>query len=221
MLKRLGEGATELYNEYSEVIVKLIDELASINMINFHYNKTALNKLVGYANERAYIINKLEFLITNNKVQDNKFTNDLDNYTLTRLEMLKVYTDMIIYLLIIDFGLLENILLAFVQQKKKHNNVTISGEEPLTLLLGALEKLVPNNGLCNFINSDLRNALAHFWYWVEGDKFYYCDNPWFTSPKELEPIELLTEFHKLNLLTKCIIERGKTRIDKIKSKNGS
>lgn len=207
-MKRLGEDRTELYKHYCQVVTKLIDDLAAVNMLNFEYN-AAIRKLAEYANNRANLINKLEEVVKNPPINAGG---------LTKLDFMKLYVDMIIYLLIIDYGLLENVLLSFVQQKKRYNNVTISGEETLTKLLQALEKIIPNNGLKSLVNTNLRNALTHFWYWVEGEHFCYCDNPWFSNPVKLEPFELLTEFQKLNLLTKCVIEEGRARIRKIKAK---
>jgi|GEM_PF-5459069 len=216
----------EYYETYKKVIISLIDDLIKKDMIKFWYgtpeDANSVKVVHGSVNT-AQRLQKLTDIVDDQNWQD--FEKDLAKYGLTDPDIAGIYFDLLVYNMLIQFELLKNMLLKVLHKKvykqtdtvgKVTAKTKIDGKEPLGKLLDKLEIISPNNGLKQCINNDLRNAIAHFWYWLENVQFYYANNSDLKNPKTLTLAQFLIEFKKQGLLTKCFGEDGIGRIKRFK-----
>lgn len=71
---------------------------------------------------------------------------------------------------------------------------------PLGPLIGTLQKKYPNNDFVDYLNTNIRNAVAHYTYFFDGDYLFLCNGWSDPEPMKISVQDFITRFGELNRL---------------------
>ncbi len=211
--KKLGRKEREYVEQYKTLFFKLLNDLYKQDMLRLKFKEddrrsikiieTLMRFSEAFNNyDGAYMGDSGEEYIR----MSEKFGLSEDN--LTHLWWLHL-----IIIMIGQVELFKTLFLIYLQKTKG-----IKGDETLTELLTKLRRITPkyvDRLECN-INKELRNALVHGNYWLEGDNIHYAKDSTLKNPKTVSLPEFWIEVRRHNILCQTFLHYGSIRMKQLK-----
>jgi len=112
-----------------------------------------------------------------------------------------LFASQLVGTMITSTELIRNNLLTILKMKDGFSDVMGLGA-----LLRRLEEVSPIYGkqLNDEIDSNLRNALAHGTFWIDGNHIYYCEDMRLINPKIIPLHKLMIRMKNANILSVCL-----------------
>jgi len=201
------KGELEFFLQYEDEIRKLFKELGKIGAINMVFDESYRKRIEqirwtinasGYLNNNVMAFTRLPEE-ERNKLEESlkkkgfKVGKDVIAYQMlsimahgyhTHLEDIKFTMG-----LIIDFDLLI-----------QHLKISKTKFKALGWMISTLKKVSKDNNFLNFLDTGIRNAIAHMTYFYQDNKIHFCDNIFDEHPEQRTLVEFMIEAKQMNLL---------------------
>ena len=194
----------KLWGCYESIFSGLLDDLKRNNLLK-HPSTMPKNfiKLIETTNKFAITYNMVQFIF-DEKGRSKRFVDqNKDEFKITEEGLVYLLVSQVITCLITNAELFRNAMLLILTMGDKFNE-----RMGLGTLLRELIKVSPKHGtdIKNEIDTDLRNAMVHGTFWVDGLNIHYCTDMTLTNPKIIRLDKLIFEEVKcFNIIARCFI----------------
>ena len=95
--------------------------------------------------------------------------------------------------------------------------LNVNYQQPLGTILIELKKNETDHKFDECMDKDIRNAIAHGWYWWDNDKFVYTNDKKLKNTKEISLGELFIKHREISLLLSAFNENAFELVLKIRN----
>jgi hypothetical protein len=193
----------ELWHRYKCIFSSLLEDLKRDNMLK-HSNKMPKNflKLIEDGKKFNKSYNMMQ-RIFDEKGKSKRFVeHNKDEFGITEEDLPYLFVSQAISSLITNAEFFKNTMITILRMEKGfHDKMTVGA------LLSSLAKLYPKQGttIKNEIDTDLRNALVHGTFWIDGKDVLYCKDMKLENPKSIGLDELLIKVKDHNIIAQCFL----------------
>ena len=188
MYKNLNSEEKKIFNKFSDPVYSLLFQLDNKNLLNYNFNLKSAKQFLLFIDSIDKQLNIYNNLVDNQE-NLNSITGGTDIRYLTPSLSIMIHEK-----LRIVFNYFINL-----------NKLELKGTPFLSRILTKLKKEFPSNEFLLELNSEIRNAAAHYSYYIKGNQVCICKNFWDMNPQCLEFNDFEKEIKKFNIIVDLFI----------------
>ncbi|BDZ68772.1 hypothetical protein GCM10025860_22200 [Methanobacterium ferruginis] len=188
MYKNLNPEEKEIFKKFLDPVYYLLFELDNRDLLNYNFNLESAKQFLLFIDSIDKQINLYNNLVDNQE-NLNSITGETDVRYLTPTLSIMIHEKLrIVFNYFINF-----------------NKLQLKGTPFLSKILTKLKKEFPANEFLLELNSEIRNAAAHYSYYIKGNHVCICKNFFDMNPKLIEFKDFEKELKKFNIIVDLFI----------------
>ena len=207
-----GPKDIEIYKKCKKISVDFIDQLNSKNLL-----KTYIT------NEEEVLIDNIRMRLESTRMATEKFeelivsdwntmVKSLDLLGFSKVDIMSMYGGLLVHTILESFELFKKYLLWTIKPEPK-----IHYQLPLGTILKILREKGVDHNFDQCMDKEIRDAIAHGWYWWDNQNFVYNLDKTLKRTKEIHLGELFIKYRHIELLVKSFNDNAFERVVEIKN----